>query len=60
MKNFVIDNFNSVVFCDERANGPGKFASVTLEANDGNESWGEFMRREEALALYGWLGLMLS
>ncbi len=62
---FEIRNHNTIIFSDERHRGPlevasGSFISVTLDSHDGDESWGEFMQREEALALYGWLGLMLG
>ncbi len=62
---FEIRDHNTIIFGDERHRGPndvasGSFMSVTLESRNGDESWGEFMRRDDALALYGWLGLMLG
>ena len=51
--------------CDERTRAGGEapngaVASVTLCSDDGDETWGEFMCREDALALYGWLALLLG
>lgn len=54
-----------LTFCDERERAalgvkvsPDAFASVTFSARD--TSWGEFMDRDQVLALYGWLGLLLA
>lgn len=53
-----------VSFHDERARAPyqapaGSFASVTLD-RDGVESWGEFLTREQTLALIGWLTTLVA
>jgi hypothetical protein len=52
-----------VTFCDERnrpdaAIEPPYFASVTLSGGD--SSWGEFLTREQAYALLGWLTTVLT
>lgn len=65
LQSFQVRNYNIVSFDDERDRAPyqaptGVIASITLSAPDGSETWGEFLQREDALALYGWLGLLLS
>ncbi len=65
LPDFEVRDFNTTTFGDERHRPAtevpaGAFASVTITSHDGDQQWGEFMQRDEALALYGWLGLLLS
>lgn len=65
LPDFEVRAFNTTTFSDERHRPStevpaGAFVSVTLTSHDGDHQWGEFMQRDEALALYGWLGLLLS
>lgn len=54
--------FSTVTFCDERTGGrhPGAVASVTLTSKDGDESWGEFLDANDALALRSWLDELIA
>jgi len=54
---------NTVTFDDERRRAPyqvpaGSFASVTFSGRV--ESWGEFLTREQALAVIGWLTVLVA
>lgn len=54
---------NQIVFSDERARAPyevpaGTFASVTLDGE--GSTWGEFLTREQALAVLGWLTALIA
>jgi hypothetical protein len=49
----------AVTFCDERDTSPGEhFISVTVSGED--SGWGEFLSYNEALALKGWLDVLLA
>jgi hypothetical protein len=55
---------SEVTFADERERAGRDVStdacvSVTLGGADAESQWGEFLTREQALALYGWLGLVL-
>lgn len=50
---------NTVDFSDERGRYEGRyFISVTISGEE--SSWGEFLTRNDALALRGWLDLVLG
>lgn len=55
---------NGMSFHDERAQDlrSGAIGSVTMHDRDGvdSETWGQFVTRDDALRLFGWLALLLE